>query len=145
MTAGKVKTIVSVAVALVLLFIIASTLILPFFSTSYESGFAGDPCNKDNTCAGLTNGSDDLHNAYCITPTDTVVACANCNTTAGYSTFLDTCDRLWMEASGGANGTNCFQCSNFGFKTTSRGLILLVFVMGLIAFALIFVRIVKLR
>ena len=129
--------IVAVAVALTIVYIMLTTLVFPFFGNSYEYGFGSAPCNKDGTCtsAGLTN----INNGYCATPSATVIACASCNITTGYSTFLSSCSSLISAM----NGTHCYQCSSFGFKSVSTGLLLFVFVIGMVFFAVTFLKATK--
>jgi len=136
---GEIKLIASVAIALVIFYIFYATLIAPYFANSYEYGFGTAPCNKDNTCSGT---STNLFNGYCATGSSTEIACANCNTTTGYSTFLSNCFAL-KDGGDYINGTACYQCSSFGFKTVSTGLLLFIFVIGLIFFAIAFLRATK--
>jgi len=127
------KNIIAVGVALVIFFIIASTLILPFFATTHEYGFGDCPYPSDtSTCTGLTNN-------YCSDVGTTETAVANCNNSAGYEAFLSTCGSLIATT----NGTHCYNCEDWGFKTTNQGLILLVFVLALIMFAVTFIKLKK--
>lgn len=133
----ELKSIIYISIALAVLYILTATVILPQFATTYEYGFGSAPCNKDGTCtsAGLTN----INNGYCSTPSATVIACATCNATAGYSTFLSSCSSLI----GSMNGTHCYGCSSFGFKQTSIGLMLFILVIALLSFGIMFVKYIK--
>lgn len=138
---AKLSSIVYGSAALVILFILASTMIIPYFATTHEHGFGTEPCMKDG-CDSSDTGESQI-NPYCSGASSTVIACTNCNISTGYETFLASCYRLapvnaaqtdaWM------NNTHCYQCTDFGFKTTSQGLNLLVLVMALIMFAVIFI------
>lgn len=137
----KLNALIYGAIALVLLFVIASTLILPFFASQYEHGFGDAPCNKDDTCViGITNTSAGMRNPNCLTSTGTVTAGTNLNNSAGYASFLDNCYKLIAEPDG-ANTTRCMGCATFvGYRSTQQGLALLILVLGIISFALLFIR-----
>jgi len=143
-----VKNFIYGGVALLLLFVIASTLILPFFSTTYEVGFGDLPCNSPNHatgCVGLTNTSTDITNSACLTSSGDadITACADCNSSTGYETFLTSCYRLFEHNSTDVtmNGTHCIGCTTLqGYRTTNRGLVLLVLVIGLVSFAILFIK-----
>lgn len=128
----SLKAILYTGIGLLILFILLSSMILPYFRTTYESGFGTQSCHRDSN--GCTSGDTNLQNNYCIGASSTEIACSNCNTTAGYEFFLANCYSLlaWN------NNTYCYQCTNFGYKTTSIGLLLLVFVLALVSFAVIF-------
>jgi hypothetical protein len=134
---GEIRTIIPVAIALVILYILYATLIAPQFAVTYEYGFSTAPCQKDSNSCSL--GDTNLNNGYCVTPTATIIACANCNSTVGYSTFLSSCSSLISAI----NGTHCYQCSDFGFKSVSTGLLLLILVIGMIFFAVSFMNAAK--
>lgn len=125
----KLKTILYSTIALLFVFLFATSIWLSFFGTSYEYGFGDCPYSSDNgtSCTGLGNG-------YCSDISSSVVACAECNGTGGYETFLSSCGSLIA----GLNGTHCYGCDDWGFKTTSRGLFLLILVLAVVGFALAF-------
>jgi len=126
----NLKTILAIAIGLMVFFVLASALFLPYLATQYEYGFGDCPYPSDtSSCTGLVNG-------YCSTPSATVVTCTDCNSSAGYETFLSTCWSLIATT----NGTDCYQCGGWGFKTTSQGLGVLVFVLAVIGIAVAFFK-----
>jgi hypothetical protein len=147
---GEIKLIVPIAIALAVLFIIASTVILPFFKDAFEFGFGNAPCSRDGCTASSSLAS--RLNPYCVSA-GSDITCSNCNATSGYKTFLDKCYKLSLanisgtganEADSWANNTYCVSCANFGFKSVSTGLLLLILVIGMIFFAVTFLKATKL-
>jgi hypothetical protein len=131
MTDGStIRLAVVISIALVILFLMMTTLVLPFFRSSYETGWGTTPVQR---------GGTGLINSYCSTPSATLIACTDCNTTAGYTTFLSSCSSLISAT----NDTHCYQCSSFGFKTVSQGLLLFVLVIGMIFFGIVFLKATK--
>lgn len=126
-----VRKIVAVPIALAILYIMLTTLVLPNFAKTYET------CGNDAYSAG--RGGTSLTNDCCTTSTATVTACTNCNISSGYSTFLSTCGSLIAVG----NGTHCYSCSAFAYKTTNQGLLLLVLVIALLGFAVAFLKYFK--
>lgn len=119
-------------IGLVMLFLITSAIMLPYFAITYEHGFGTTPCNR----VGCASGDSAFANNLCFTHSTTALACTNCNTTEGYEFFLANCGDLiaWD------NNTHCYQCTTFqGYRTSFRGLVVLVFVLGLIGFAVWFI------
>jgi hypothetical protein len=125
----NIKSIVILAISLTMLYLLTATLIMPYFRDTYEN--YGPQL--------LQRGGTGLINNYCNTPTNTVVACASCNSATGLSTFLSTCYSLISAG----NNTHCYQCTDFGFKTVSTGLLLFIFVIAMISFAVAFLKYVK--
>jgi len=132
----NIKTILSIAVGLMVFFVMASAVFMTHFRSQYEHGFGTRPCNADSSCTGA---STNLHNQYCTGATATKVACTNCNISSGYEGFLDTCYSL-IDEGDDINDTYCYQCSSFGFRTTSQGLGVLVFVLAVIGIAVAFFK-----
>lgn len=130
-----IKELIFIVVALAAFFLIASSLILPFFAGTYEYGFGNQPCQKDDT--GCTSGKTNIGNGYCTSPSSTVIACASCNVTAGYSTFLSSCSSLISAI----NGTHCYQCSSFGFKSMSIGMMLFILFIGFLCIIIAIIKI----
>jgi len=124
-------------VAMLILFLLASTMFVGFFATTYEHGFGTEPCNKD----GCVLGDTEFSNPNCLTHSTTIIACTSCNVSAGYEFFLDNCGDLIAVS----NNTHCYQCTTFqGWQSTSQGLILLVLVIAIIGFAVYFLPKVRL-
>lgn len=137
----EIKTVIYVGIALVILFLMATTMVLPYFANNYEYGYGNQPCNKDSTCS---LSSTNLGNGYCKTGSTTNATCASCNSSTGYETFLSSCSSLFKNPDGKIiNSTHCFACTDFGFKGTSQGLLLFIFFMGMIGFAVTFLKYVK--
>ncbi len=121
---------------------------MPYFATTYEYGFGNEPCTKDG-CLITDNYADTL-NPYCSS-SGAVTTCTDCNSSTGYETFLDTCHSLAYNTTSPAtaddwawqNNTHCYSCADWGFKTTSQGLGLLILVIGIISFAIIFVTTIR--
>lgn len=135
MDGTTIKYGVYLAIGLVLLFILSSALIFPLFRNSYEYGFGTTPCNRDG-CTSATG----LINPNCATGSATPLTCTSCNVSAGYSFFLSNCYSLitWT------NDTHCYQCTAFNsYKATNQGLLLLVLVIGLVFFAVTFIKYLK--
>jgi len=133
----SLNKIFAIVIAMLMLFILASTMFMGFFATGYEHGFGTEPCNKDGCDAGETA----LSNPRCLTHSTTVLTCASCNATAGYEFFLANCGDLISVS----NNTDCYQCTAFqGYFTSMQGLLLLVLVMALIGFAVAFIPKVRL-
>jgi len=128
------KTIFYGSLGLLIFFIIMGSVALPFFADYYEHGYGTTPCNADNTCTGT---STNLRNSYCVGSSTTRIACANCNISTGYATFLSNCFSL-IDEGAHLNDTYCYQCTDFGFKTSIQGLGLLVFVISILAVAFIY-------
>jgi hypothetical protein len=101
---------------------------MPSFRELYEH------CGTNNPYSAGRSGTD-LNNACCQTPSSTIVACADCNNTVGYSTFLSSCSGLIATT----NGTHCYQCANFGLKTVNQGLFFLMFLIIIFAFVLVII------
>lgn len=114
------RRVIDIGLSLGIFFIILSSVIMVYFGTVYEHGFG-------------SNEASDLANEYCIAKGD-VTACSGCNVTSGsgYETFLDTCHSLISRQ----NGTHCYACSDFGQRTTIRGIALILIVVGIIAFGM---------
>jgi len=142
------KKVISIGIALLLLFIIANTLILPYFEDTHEYGFGDEPCMAETNCTtGTTTG---LNNPYC-SGRGILGTCDLCNNTDGggiagskdgYIAFLDTCHSLDNTTS---PDSQCYLCTDWGFKITVQGMLLLVLVLGLIFFAIVFMPKVKFR
>lgn len=117
---SKIEIIATISSALILLLILINSIVFPNFKTAYEHGFG-------------SNDPTDLNNEYCISRGN-VVACSGCNVTSGsgYNTFLDTCHSLISRQ----NGTHCYQCNNFGFRSVSRGMFIFLLVGFLIICAI---------
>jgi hypothetical protein len=129
------NTIVGTAVALVVLFVIASAVKMPFFASTYEYGFGTEPCAKAGCTASSSASS--LINPNCATPSGSVVACASCNISTGYSTFLKSCasEIAW------SNNTLCNGCSSlYGWNSMYTGMLAFILIIGLIGFALMFLN-----
>lgn len=126
---GLAEKITMIGIAAVVFFLLASSLIIPLFRTGYEEGF-GTSTRDDTT---------NLVNEYCTTK-GSLTTCSDCNntdpTSAGYELFLNKCHSLVARL----NGTHCYACSSFGFRTVSRGLLLLIFVLGIISVAIYFLK-----
>ena len=133
----KLSTVVYGSVALIVFFTLASTIFMEQFANSYEY-LSTEPCSKDGcdaTDTGITQ-----RNLYCLTNSTSIVACTNCNNTAGYENFLASCYALapgntsdtTSQSLGWFNNTHCWGCSDFGFRNTYRGLSVLIFVLGVI-------------
>jgi len=116
-----IEKIIFFAIAVTVIFYMLAYVIIP----SYEH------CGTNNPYSAGTGGTD-LLNACCQTPTNTVVACSNCNQSSGYSTFLSTCGSLIATT----NGTHCYQCTNFGLKGINQGLFFLIFLIAIFAIIL---------
>lgn len=125
----KLKTIIYSTIALLFVFLFTSSIWISFFGTGYEYGFGDCPYSSDNgtSCTNLGNN-------YCSTKGTNLVVCDQCNGTGGYETFLSSCGTLI----GNQNDTHCYGCTDWGFKTSTRGLILLVLVLALVGFAVTF-------
>lgn len=121
-----IEKIIFLAIAVAIVFYTLAYTIIPSFAPLYEH------CGTNNPYSAGTGGND-LNNACCQTGSATVIACANCNNTAGYSTFLSSCYSLIATT----NGTNCYQCASFGNKGVFQGLFFLMFL--IVMFALILV------
>ena len=102
--------------------------IIPIFAPLYEH------CGTNNPYSAGSGGTD-LTNACCQTGSSTVIACSNCNNTAGYSTFLSSCYSLIATT----NNTHCYQCASFGNKLAFQGIFFLMFLIVVFAFALMIV------
>lgn len=122
-----VQKLVYGSVALLIFFVIVSTVLLPRFRDTYTEGFGSTSYDS----------STDLDNEYCIAK-GSLTACTDCNSTnvdeSGYETFLSTCHSLPART----NNTHCYACSDWGFRSTARGLLLLVLVIGLVFVAFLF-------
>jgi hypothetical protein len=126
----KFDKIMSIGLALFIFLVMFSAIILPFFSGLYEKGI------------GSSGDVNDLQNGYC-SQAGGLVACAGCNVTSGsgYATFLDTCSSLVARL----NGTHCYSCTSFGYRTPMRGLLLFCLVVIIIVSALVISGIKKKR
>lgn len=129
---GSLSSAVEISVAILILVILASTIMLPRFRASYNY----PSCTANST---------------------SLIACVDCNNTdtdsIGYDRASANCYQVPSNLYGyngthvvtaGQNGTHCWGCSNFGFRTSSQGLFLLVLALGLISFAVIFIPRIRL-
>jgi len=123
----SIKEIIIVGLALGLIFLLSSVMVLPFLRDTYEYGLGDEPYQRGGT--GTTNG-------YCTSPTSTPIACTSCNVSAGYEFFLENCYSLISTV----NGTHCYQCSEFGYRTTYRGLMVIVLLVGIVALIYLFIK-----
>jgi hypothetical protein len=141
----EIKVLLVLIISGIFTFLLLSSLIIPFFATTYEYGFGTEPCNKKNTCAGnFQNNSGEVTNSYCKTKAGTFSVCANCNTSTGYATFLSTCGGLIAIDGVYVNGTHCFGCTEFqGYKTTNQGLMLFVFFIIVVTLIIVLVKTFK--
>jgi len=121
-----IEKIIFLAVGIAVMFYSLAYVIMPSFAPLYEHCGSNSPYSAGG-------GGTDLTNACCKTPTNTIVACSNCNGTSGYSTFLTTCGSLIATT----NGTHCYQCTDFGNKSIFQGLFFLIFL--IVMFSLIIV------
>ena len=130
---SPMRKVLAVGLGLLILFVLASSIWLDFFATSYEYGMGTEPCNKD----GCTSTDTAFKNEYCTQASGSFTACTSCNATAGYETFLDSCHSLiaWN------NNTHCNGCTSFGYRTTSRGLLLAIFVLAGVGIALVLFKV----
>lgn len=121
---GLIEKFIIIGISLVLVFVIFDAMIMPSFQRVYEHGFG-------------SSESTDLVNEYCVSQ-GSVTACSGCNATTGtgYGTFLDSCHSLIARA----NNTHCNACSDFGFRSTSRGLNLMILVVWCLAFVVLFIK-----
>lgn len=136
-------------------FTLMATVILENFSSTYEYGFGTEPCMKDN-CTSASS-TDSFYNPYCLAG-GTATACSDCNRSNGYETFLSKCYRLantnisgtgtasaGVFADSWANATHCLRCTDWGFKTTARGMNLFVIILGMVFIAIVFFALIKYR
>jgi hypothetical protein len=123
-----IEKIILLALAVAILFYSFAYSIVPSFAPLYEH------CGTNNPYSAGTGGLD-LTNACCQTGSATVIACSNCNNTAGYSTFLSSCYSLISTA----NNTHCYSCANFGNKVVFQGLFFLMFLIVIFAFVLLII------
>jgi hypothetical protein len=126
--ATLIEKIIFLVIAIALMFYTLAYAIIPAFTPLYEH------CGTNNPYSAGTGGTD-LNNACCQTPSATIIACANCNNTAGYSTFLSSCSSLISLT----NNTNCYSCANFGLKAVNQGLFFLLFLIVIFALILVIV------
>ena len=128
----SVKNLILGSIGLVITFLILSELAIPFFAESYEYCTGGKPFSKEGTGTVYDNGC-------CMVASSSLtgggVACTDCNQTAGYEDFLSKCGRLIDTQ----NNTHCYGCTDWGTKTTTRGMGLLVLVLALISFAIYYI------
>jgi hypothetical protein len=110
------------------LFLLTAVIVIPFFSNTYEFGGGQLPYQKGGLSTSLTNG-------YCQATDNSVIACTDCNISAGYSSFLSSCHRL-IAAN---NGSFCYKCTDFGYKSTVNSIMLFVFFIFFIALILIII------
>jgi hypothetical protein len=96
--------------------------VLPQFSQTYEYCQGSEPYSKSGQGTTYDNGC-------CNQASNTIVSCAECNNSAGYSTFLDRCHSLIDNQ----NNTHCYQCSSFGARTNRRGIVVLFLIIGVLA------------
>jgi len=129
--APDLNRVIMIIIILAAVFIFSAALVLPFFAGIYEYGMGSVPCNKDSSC---TAASTNTVNGYCQA-TSGLAACANCNISTGYSTFLGSCHSLisWL------NNTHCNACTNFGFKTSATGMMLFLLFIGLLSLVILFI------
>lgn len=137
----SVTTIASLGIGLIILFLLAGSLIMPFFATTYEHGTGTNPCNRDNTCSGT---STNINNQYCTAGTQDAgagtQACTNCNGSAGYETFIKNCLSL-IDQGTYMNNSFCNPCTTLaGYRTSYQGLLALILVIALIGFAVTFIK-----
>jgi hypothetical protein len=123
-----IEKIIFFVIGIAVLFYTLAYVIVPAFTPLYEH------CGFNNPFSAGTGGND-LTNACCQTGSATIITCANCNNTVGYSTFLSSCSSLIATT----NGTHCYQCANFGLKSINQGLFFLLFLICLFTIILVIV------
>ena len=125
---GLVNTLVMGAIGLTVLFLLASTLILPYFSTAYR--FCSNKQWEGATGGVYTNCSNRYQDAFNQTP---VPASGGYHTENGETNPVDS-DSL--------NSTQfCLNCSVLGgYRTTIQGLTVLVLVLALIFFGVKYLK-----
>jgi hypothetical protein len=128
MDSQLINKIIMGSLGAVFLFYLLAYVILPSFGSVYEH------CGMNNPYSA-GNGGSDLNNACCQTGSSTVITCANCNNTVGYSTFLSSCSSLIATT----NGTNCYQCASFGNKGLYQGLFFILFIIIIFSFIMLYV------
>lgn len=89
----------------------------------------------------------------CRSNSTNVIACTNCNETTedsdGYEDYIESChsmplgqnstgDTIPDVAGVSQNNTHCFGCGDWGERTTTRNLGLVIFAIGMMAFAFVF-------
>jgi len=121
------KTVVYGSIALLVLFVLFSSVVMNYFRSSHTTF------------------------GYCRSNSTSLQACSNCNNTAtaslGYGRFYDLC---YAQVEGrnstgdtygtDQNNTHCWGCGNWGFRATARGLFVLIFALALVGFAVAFIR-----
>ena len=124
----KVSAIVMGAIGLVILFLLASTLIIPQFSNAWR--FCSNKQWEGATGGVYTNCSSRYQDAFNQT---SVLADSTHHTEEGETNPVNA-DSL--------NSTQyCLNCSvQGGFRSTVQGLVLLIMVLGLIAFGLRYMK-----
>lgn len=113
-------------VAIAAFFILFAVLVIPFFGNVYEFGGGSLPYQR---------GGTSLVNGYCQATDSSVIACTSCNVSAGYATFLSSCSSL-IAAN---NGSFCYACTNFGYKSTVNGIVLFTFFIFVIALVILII------
>lgn len=113
---GILQKVIGIAVALLVLFLLASTLILPQFSSSYNP----TSCSATNWIDNSTYYASD---------------CSEYATSIGSASVIQ---NSTPQSCPDESNFCCLGCSNWSFRTTSRGMILLVLVIALIGLGLYF-------
>lgn len=113
------KTTLVVILALILAFVIFSSTTLQYLEQSY-------------TTVG-----------YCQANSSSLVSCTDCNNTDVDSQGYKDLKNLCYATISATNNTHCWGCGNWGYRDTSRGLQLLIFVIAMIGTAVALLKIRK--
>lgn len=129
--ASSINKAIAVGIGLVLLFIMASTMIMPFFKQSWQ--YCQDMVWEGAQGGTLTNCTRVIENSN---TTAVMVAGNISHTEGGYPAARVAADANYL-----FTNQFCLNCNVAGgYRTTSQGLTLLVLVIGLVGFAVYFFK-----